>query len=253
MVGLSRSERAPTVEELFSNVVPTTCEPATDPEAWVPHFATGLYEIGNAELGNEQSTNMEIGFRKYAGDTRAEVNLYYNRISDYIFLNQTGEEFEETEIAYYSQRDATFTGAEAEITTPVLKLADSHIDLTLFADIVRAEFDSGNNTNVPRIPPMRAGVELAWLSDNWTAKLRATNVSERDNNAEHETVTEGYTLLNLYADYRLPVSAFDDDEFSLFLKGNNLLDEDIRNHTSFIKNYAPEPERGVELGLRFRM
>lgn len=259
LIALNRSERAPTVEELFSNVNPGNCLPTIAPEAWVPHFATGLYEIGNPALDNEQSTNMEIGFRKYAGDIRLEVNVYYNQIDSYIYLTHTGEEFEETEIATYSQNDANFRGVEAEITQPLLVVGPSHLDLTLFADFVRAEFDSGvntdsgGNTNVPRIPPMRAGLELAWLSDNWALKLRATNVAEQDNNAEHETITDGYTLLNFYADYSLPAPGFSNSELSVFLKGNNLLDEEIRNHTSFIKNHAPEPGRGVEVGLRFRI
>lgn len=35
-----------------------------------------------------------------------------------------------------------------------------------------------------------------------------------------------------------------------FVKGNNLLNETIRNSTSFLKDFAPEPGRGAELGIR---
>ncbi len=253
MLALNRSERAPTVEELFSNASLDTCQPATDPESWVQHFATGLYEIGEPLLDNEQSTNLEIGLRKYAGDTRMEINVYHNQINDYIFLANTGEEFEETEIAIYSQRDATFSGAEAELTVPVFANTSGHLDLTFFTDFVRARFDDGSNKNIPRIPPVRAGMQLAWLNENWTAKLRATDVAEQDDTAEHESPTDGYTLLNLYMDYTIPAGVTGENTFSLFVKGNNLLDEEIRNHTSFIKDYAPEPGRGFEIGLRYRM
>jgi iron complex outermembrane receptor protein len=36
----------------------------------------------------------------------------------------------------------------------------------------------------------------------------------------------------------------------LFLRGNNLLDQDIRVHTSFIKDFAPMPGRSLVAGLR---
>jgi iron complex outermembrane receptor protein len=36
-----------------------------------------------------------------------------------------------------------------------------------------------------------------------------------------------------------------------YAKGTNLLDEEIRNHTSFLKNFAPEAGRGVRIGIRY--
>jgi iron complex outermembrane recepter protein len=36
----------------------------------------------------------------------------------------------------------------------------------------------------------------------------------------------------------------------LFAKGSNLLDQNIRNSTSYYRNFAPEPGRGVEIGFR---
>jgi len=35
-----------------------------------------------------------------------------------------------------------------------------------------------------------------------------------------------------------------------FVKANNLLNETIRNSTSFLKEVAPEPGRGAEVGIR---
>jgi len=37
---------------------------------------------------------------------------------------------------------------------------------------------------------------------------------------------------------------------TFFLRGNNLLDQDMRAHTSFIKDFAPMPGRSVVAGLR---
>ena len=38
----------------------------------------------------------------------------------------------------------------------------------------------------------------------------------------------------------------------MFAKGNNLLNQTIRNSTSFLRNFAPEPGRGVEVGVRIQ-
>jgi iron complex outermembrane receptor protein len=37
---------------------------------------------------------------------------------------------------------------------------------------------------------------------------------------------------------------------SLFLQGNNLLNKDIRVHTSFLKDFAPQAGRSIFAGLR---
>jgi iron complex outermembrane receptor protein len=39
-------------------------------------------------------------------------------------------------------------------------------------------------------------------------------------------------------------------EYVLSLRGTNLLDEEIRYHTSFLKEVAPQPGRSVLVGLQ---
>jgi iron complex outermembrane receptor protein len=245
-LSVSRSERAPGVEELLSNVDPDTCIEPADPEQLVVHAPTARFEIGNTALNTETSRNVELAFRKHAGDVRAEINLFHNRVDDYIYLADTGE-FEETIVSRYLQDQVTFSGVETELTVPVPLGANYHMDLLLFGDAVRAEFDRGGN--VPRIPPRRLGVELGFPMDAWVFKLRATSVDDQSDVAANETPTDGYTRLDLYADYHLDTPG---GEWLFFLKGSNLTDEVIRNHVSFLKHYAPEPGRGVEAGLRYR-
>jgi iron complex outermembrane receptor protein len=36
---------------------------------------------------------------------------------------------------------------------------------------------------------------------------------------------------------------------TIFLRGRNLLDEQIRNSTSFLRSFSPEPGRSIELGV----
>ena len=66
--------------------------------------------------------------------------------------------------------------------------------------------------------------------------------------AEYETATPGHDLLNAELSWHLPGPARAD--FELFLQGRNLLDEDIRNSTSYLKDQAPQIGRNLILGLR---
>jgi iron complex outermembrane receptor protein len=242
LVSLNKSERSATAEELFSNIQTDSCVESAAAEL-VPHVASGRIEIGHPGLTTETAHNLELALRKHLGEMRTELSLFYNRINDYIFLADTGVVVDETEISRYLQQDAKFSGLEAEISRPFELNGGGHMDLALFGDLVTAELDDG--TNVPRIPPLRYGSEITWLQENWSIKLRATAVATQDKTALDETATAGHTLVDLYFDYHFPATV-------LFIKGNNLRDEEIRNHTSLIKHFAPEPGRGFEAGIRYR-
>lgn len=247
LFGVSRSERNPTVEELFSNVSVDSCAPVADPESLVLHAATGLLEIGNPDLEKETANNFELGLRKHAGRFTGELSVFHNEIDDYVYLDITGEEFEEQLFARYLAQDATFTGIEGELGITLAQLDSSDIELRLFGDLVRAELDDGEN--VPRIPAAKFGAELRWIGPNWSAHLHSTRVEEQDRVAALELPTDGYTLLSAYADYHWSLG--DRGDLKLYGRAENLLDEEIRNHTSFLKLFAPEPGRSFMLGLCF--
>jgi iron complex outermembrane receptor protein len=243
----AHSERAPTIEELYSNIALDTCGRYTDEDRLVPHAATGLLEIGNSSLDKEVSNNIEFGYRRHSGRFTGEFSAYRNEIEDYIFLNITGAEIDETRVASYIAQDVTFTGLEAEVSVSLLSSDSLNAELSFFGDVVNAEFDAGGN--VPRIPPAKIGAELRYFGNNWSAHVHATRVLSQNDQGALELETDGYTLLSLYADYHVPVAG--DSEFKLFARGDNLLDEEIRNHASFLRNFAPEAGRGITLGVRF--
>ncbi len=247
LVGAARSERAPSIEELYSNVTQANCTRSADNEDLVLHAATSLYEVGNAQLDKEVSHNFEFGYRRFAGPITGEISAYYNQIDDYIFLGLTGETVDEQFIANYQSGDATFTGFEAEVSMSIYESNGVSGEFSLFGDIVNAEFDAGGN--VPRIPPAKVGAELRYFADNWSAHIHATRFGSQDDIGVLEQETDGYTLVSVYADYHVRVAG--DAEFKLFARGDNLLNEEVRNHASLLRNFAPEPGRGITLGVRF--
>ena len=244
LVSLSRSERAPSVEELFSNIASPSCGVNTD---LVTHAATSLIEIGDPNLDTEVANNLELGWRHTSENWSASVSAYYNQISDFIYLQLTGEEEDETDIAVYRQEDADFHGIEGEVTVPLFSSDSTIFTATLSGDYVVAELDRGGD--VPRIPPARLGLALQLYQDSWTARVNVQEVFEQDDVAVNETKTDGYTRLGFYADYHWPLGG--GGEVMVFLRGDNLLDEEIRHHTSFIKDEATAPGRSYRIGLRY--
>lgn len=241
VLAYTHSARAPAMEELYSNIDATTCEVQAELRA---HFATGLIEMGNPDLRDESSGNLELSFRKNAGDLRGELTFFYNQVSDYIFLD-IEDNLTENATAIYEQQDASFSGLEASLTFPLFKWQDSHLDVSFAGDLVNAKFDDVEigSAYLPRIPPARASVELAWWSQAAHLSLRLAENMKQDKLANGETLTPAYTLLELFAEYHW-------SNASVFLKLNNALDEEIRNHNSQIKDFVPEAGRGIEVGTR---
>ena len=143
----------------------------------------------------------------------------------------------------FSQGGARFYGAEAEA---IFTLKPNEIDLRLFADYVRVKLNNGGN--VPRITPLRFGLEFNHRTGPWTSNISATRVMRQNDLAELETSTPGYTMVNMEVSYRIKETR--SNGIRIFLQGRNLLDEEMRVHTSFLKNFAPLPGRALVAGLR---
>ena len=120
------------------------------------------------------------------------------------------------------------------------------LELRLQGDIVRASFDNGGN--VPRMSPARLGGGLLFSANQWSLDLGLTHVFDQNHTAVGETETDGHTLLELYADYHFTPG---ERELLIFVKGTNLLDEQMRNHLSFLKNFSPQAGRAIRFGVRF--
>jgi len=246
-MSLSQSQRSPSIEEYYSNVDTQSCSAKTAAQQPIAHDATQRIEIGNPDLDNETASNIEWGLRQRHGQFTGSFSVFYNDVHDFIYLADTADYIGDNQLATYRQQEAVFKGAEFELTWHSSVEHVDHVELGLFGDAVRAEFDDGEW--VPRTPPQRIGAEIALVRAMWTARLRWTQAAAQNHTAENETDTDGYNLVTLYADYHLPVD--DDSELTFFVKGNNLLNEEIRQHSSFIKDIAPDPGRGAEVGLRY--
>jgi iron complex outermembrane receptor protein len=242
-LAVTRSSRAPQVQELLSDGF---------------HHATRSWERGSQNLIEETSYNVDLGYRFNTDWLRAELDVFHNWASDYIYQRRTGEFLNEeghgdecdttycVPVLQTSQNDAIFKGYEAKLILPMMENHHGLLELTLFSDYTRGEFKSGGD--VPRMPPLRYGLQLDYHKDKLASYLRLTRADDQPYVGEFETSTAGYYLLNVGVNYQ--VKAYHDAKLMVFAKGNNLLDQNIRNATSYLRNFAPEAGRGAEIGFR---
>jgi iron complex outermembrane receptor protein len=243
-VNISRSARFASAEELFS---------------FGPHLSTRTFENGNEQLSKETSSNIDISWRFENDYLNGELNLFSNEFKDFIFAANKLESdscvsaqaaaeaaAESLQLICYVQDDTHFNGAEIQLDIPLKSEGAHQFGMAVFADYTRATFNNGGY--VPRIPPVKIGFTLRYDFDAFTADVNWIHFKEQKNIADNELPTEGFNMLDLELAYRLPLA---EDELFFFAKARNLLNEEGRDHSSFLKDLAPRATRGITLGARY--
>ena len=225
----TRNHRAPALEELYN---------------FGPHAGNLAFEVGNPNLDAERSTGFDLSLRHNEGPVRGDVNLFYYDFSNFIFPFATGEEEDELQVIEFTQREARFTGAEANANFVL------HRDLwlNLGIDFVDAQ-ETDTNTPLPRIPPLRGRIGFDYKSAGFQFTPELILASQQHQTFTGEMRTPGYAVVNLKASYTHAQQHLA-HQFSVnvFNVGNRL----YRNHSSFIKDLAPEIGRGVRFTYMVR-
>ncbi|MGH1352284.1 MAG: TonB-dependent receptor [Methyloligellaceae bacterium] len=239
-------ERAPDALELFAKGV---------------HEATGTFEIGDPNLNKEKAHSVEFGLKKAKGRFKFDGSVFYTRFGGYIFKDEEGhEEHEEEEHdheheltqIHYAQKDATFYSIELAASYDLARLSNGTFGVDGQYDYVRAKFDEGGN--VPRITPQRLGFGVYYRSDKIFARLGALHAFSQKDVAEEETSTDGYTLVNAEFNYKVKLGHGSSvPEMTIGIKGENLLDDDVRNHVSFKKDEVLQPGRNIMLRGKIKL
>jgi iron complex outermembrane receptor protein len=236
---VTRSERLPTAQELFSNG---------------PHGGTGAYEVGSGGLGKEKSLGLDLSLRKRAGFVTGSVGLFLNRFDGYIFEQElppgaipVANNPAGLRPYQFIAKDARFYGAEAQLAFHLYEEGGRHLHLELSADHLHAQ-QTADDTPLPRMPPRHLGAALRYDDARWSLGIGIRRAARQNRTAPGEDATAGYTLLNADASYLLNAGA---NQWELFLRGDNLTNQEARVSTSFLKDFAPLPGRGVTAGVRF--
>lgn len=225
-VSLSRSQRAPSAQELYARGV---------------HFATNTYEIGTPTLDVETANAIEFSLRRTRGDTTFSASAYRYNYDGYIYAD-TLDQVEDFRLIRYTQGDATFTGLEGEIKHRIT----SWLTAEVFGDYVRGKIGDGGG-NAPRIPAGRLGARGEVLWNAWSGDIEYYHVFDQDKVAAYETATPGYDMVNATVAYDFTVGGFG---AQAYVRANNVFNELALNHASFLTDVAPLRGRNFVFGLR---
>lgn len=242
--------RAPDVQELL---------------ALGPHLSTRSFDVGNIALSLETTRGAGLSLEWRSSALEARLNLFRNAIDAFIYQENLGFLYNIEEQLFqlecvrvdvcvpafgYLQQDALFSGYEAEVALP-WRWRDIDVRLAAQTDYVRGYFRGDGKGDVPRLPPRTSGFSLSLDGEDWSAGLRATWAGGQARAGINESATPGYCAVSADASYTLGRHFGVQSE--VFLRARNLLDDEIRNATSFLRAFMPEAGRSVELGLRLSL
>jgi iron complex outermembrane receptor protein len=228
--------RAPNLAELTSNGV---------------HEGSNRYEIGNANLKNEQNVQTDLNLEYKNVHFEMYINGFYNLINNYIFIEPNGNVIDDNDVYDYTQANANLFGGEAGIHFHPHPLDWLHI-LSSF-ESVRGQKKDGQN--LPLIPANRFINTLRtefnstkYFKESY-AMISVEYTLKQKNASIFETASNDYTLVNLGFGGKVTLGK---TSFDVTLNANNLLNKSYISHLSRLKNDGiPNIGRNIILGINF--
>ena len=229
VANLTRSHRAPALEELYN---------------FGPHVGNLVFEIGNPDLDVETSLGLDLSVRHQSERFRGDVNLYVYDIDNFVFLDVRDDVLDGLRVGEFLQGNSRFTGFDARGSVRLGSQVWANVGL----GVVDAELTSTGEA-LPRIPSLRGSVSVDFPYRGFSVTPELLFASQQDQVFRDETATDGYAVLNVRASYVWPMQHM---AHVLSLSAFNLTNKLYRNHSSFIKDLAPEIGRGVRVGYSLR-
>ncbi|MBM3116172.1 TonB-dependent receptor [Jeongeupia naejangsanensis] len=239
------TERAPSQYELYANG---------------EHVATGTFERGDPDAGKEKAGSLDAALRYQAGADRLSLGGYYSHFANFIALERTGRwchshgdhdhcgkvqrEGESPEYAYEGV-PAKLYGFELDSNWRVYQHAAQSLDLQLWGDVTRAE-QRNTGEPLPRIPPMRVAGAIVYGWGALSLRAELQHAAEQDRVPRNDTPSDAYTVANVALSYRVRHGATD---WTAYLRGDNLGNEEIRYASSLTRDIAPQGRRSARAGL----
>lgn len=212
--------RAPNLSELTSNGL---------------HSGANRVEIGNQDLDSEQNVQVDLALEYGNQHIEVYANAFYNNVSDYIYLQPTGEFRDDDPIYVFQQQDAKLYGGEFGFHLHPHPLDWLHLESSF--DMVFGELE--DKTDLPLIPANRWNntLRVEWNTAKGTksksyAFATLQSVFDQNKVATFETPTSGYSLFNM--GFGGEITIFN-QLVGFKISGNNLFDKTYISHLSRLK------------------
>ena len=230
-LNLASGFRAPNLAELTSDGV---------------HEGVNRYELGNANLKNEQNIQLDLALEYKNDHFELFVNGFYNLVNNYIFISPNGNTIDNNPAYDYIQNDAKLYGGEAGLHIHPHPLDWLHFESS-FETVTGKK---NNNTYLPLIPAnsinntLRAEFETKWLSKGY-AFTKYSSTFKQNKPGDFETNTNGYNLLS--AGLGGTIKVFN-KALGVSVSGINLTDKQYISHLSRLK-----PDGIFNMGRNFSL
>ncbi len=199
------------------------------------HAGANRFEIGNADLKNEQNIQLDLALEFKNEHVELFVNGFHNSVKDYIFIAPDGTFLNGRSVYRYVQQDATLYGGEIGFHFHPHPYDWLHVESSY--QTVLGELKGG--TKLPLIPAntltntfrVEFSNEDSWLKKS-NAFITLNNTFKQSRVAENETVSPAYALLD--AGFGGEVSLMK-QAVQFNLSANNILDKKYIAHLSRLK------------------
>mgnify|MGYP001462136823 CR=1 FL=1 len=229
-INLSSGFRAPDLIELYADG---------------SHHGSFQYKKGNVNLVAEESLQTDLSYQINNDDSIISFDLFYNDISDYIYLSPSSMFEDGLRVYDYMQQDAKLYGGEIHVNK------NTGLDwLSYFTSLEYVFAETSDGDALPFIAPLTFnqvfnidfGTSFS-IKVDFIAKLKQSRVSM------FEEKTDGYSVLDLSGNY---MTSFLDNDLNLFWRVSNVFDKEYYDHLSRLKTAGiHEMGRNISVGLKY--
>ena len=222
--------RAPNLVELFADGV---------------HHGTFRYERGNLNLVAEKSFQTDISFDINNDDSSVSFDLFYNDISDYIYISPSSDIEDGFAVYDYMQQDSELYGGEISFAK---KTGFDWLSYNTSLEYIFAE--SADGEALPFISPLTFNqVFNIDISSNYSFEIDFLAKAKQGRVAMFEEETDGYSVLNLSGNW---MTSFLDNDLNIFWSISNVFDKEYYDHLSRFKTAGiEEMGRNISVGLKY--
>jgi len=223
--------RAPNLIELFADGV---------------HHGTFRYEKGNVNLVAEKSFQTDISFDINNEDSSVSFNLFYNDISDYIYISPSRDRMDGFAVYNYMQQDSELYGGEISFDK---KTGFDWLSYNTSLEYIFAE--SADGEALPFISPLTFNqVFNIDFSSNYSFEIDFLAKAKQGRVSMFEEETDGYSILNLSGNW---MTSFLENDLNIFWSVNNVFDKEYYDHLSRFKTAGiEEMGRNISVGLKYK-
>ena len=229
-INLSSGFRAPDLIELYADG---------------SHHGSFQYKKGNINLEAEESLQTDLSYQINNDNSIVSFDLFYNDISDYIYLNPSSMFEDGLRVYDYMQQDSKLYGGEIHLNK------NTSIDwLSYYTSIEYVFAESMDGEALPFISPLTLNqVFNIDFGNNYSVEIDFIAKAKQSRVSMFEEETDGYSVLNLSGNYK---TEFMTNDLNLFWRISNVFDKEYYDHLSRLKTAGiEEMGRNISVGLTY--